>query len=175
MIWRSILPSSGIHLIRLPLCRYCSLLYFAVVLAGSLSACTEPITEYAASDLRFATLVGKRHGPQINSAGQAGFLVFGPYVELPAGSYRLLARGVLTGAAGAPLPLGVLDVAGYKGTRIYVSRPLYGDEQAGEGNIAAVFFDLPKAVTDVEFRIQITAAASAVFRGYDLSKVSSFP
>lgn len=149
-------------------------LILGVLSVSLLSACTEPITEYQASDARFATLVGRKEAAQINSTGQAGFLVYGPYIELAAGSYRLVARGTLAGAAGATQPLGVLDVAAMKGARIYVSRPLYGDEQAGEGNIAAVTFDLPRAVTDAEFRIQVTANASAKFRGYDLWKVNEF-
>lgn len=138
-----------------------------------LSGCVEPITEYPASNPKLGTLAGKKEGTQITSTGQAGFLVFGPYVTLAAGSYRLVARGTLKGAEGAAQPLGVLDVIAFKGERTYVSRPLYGDEQAGEGNIAAVTFDLPKAVTDAEFRIQVTAPASVVFRGYDLSKLNN--
>lgn len=151
------------------------LFVFSVVFGGLLSGCSEPVTEYLASDAKLGTLVGKKEGTQINSTGQAGFLVFGPYVELPAGSYRLVARGTLTGAKGATQPLGVLDVIAFKGERTYVTRPLYGDEQAGEGNIAAVTFDLPKAVPDAEFRIQVTAQASVLFRGYDLSKVNNLP
>lgn len=160
---------------RAPRCRGGVGFSCAFVLGALLGGCSEPITEFHASDARFATLVGKKQATQITSTGQAGVLVYGPYVELPAGSYRLVARGTLSAAKGAPLPLGALDVAAFKGERVYVSRPLYGEEQAGEGNIAAVTFDLPKAVKDAEFRLQVTAAASVVFRGYDLSKVNDLP
>lgn len=147
----------------------------SIMLIGFIGGCSEPVTEYLASDAKVGTLVGKKDGAQITSTAQPGFLVYGPYATLPPGSYRLVARGSLSGTAGATLPLGVLDVIAFKGERTYVSRPLYGEEQAGEGNIAAVTFDLPKAVTDAEFRIQVTAQANVVFRGYDLSKVNNLP
>lgn len=140
-----------------------------------IAGCIEPMTEYKASDSHLSSLVGKREPELIRSTGQPGFLVYGPYTSLPAGSYRLVARGSLKGSATGAMPIATMDVIAQKGERVLVSRPLYGDENPGEDMIAALTFDLPRAVSDAEFRIQVTEKATVAFRAYQLTKVNNLP
>jgi hypothetical protein len=45
------------------------------------------------ADTSFRTLVGKRNGDEIHSSGTAGCLVYGPYINLDAGSYSIKVSG----------------------------------------------------------------------------------
>jgi hypothetical protein len=40
------------------------------------------------SDRRLGTQVGKRTGKNIESIGEAGYLIFGPYIAMSAGNYK---------------------------------------------------------------------------------------
>ena len=57
---------------------------------------------FSTDDARIATQVGKRSlGSGMASTGQEGWLIFGPYIPLPAGHYRVELQGsVYKGHAG---------------------------------------------------------------------------
>ena len=48
---------------------------------------------FTGDDQRLFTEVGKRNGGSIHTTGQKGFLVFGPYVDIPPGVYQIKIHG----------------------------------------------------------------------------------
>lgn len=58
-------------------------------------------SSYVGSHPRLLTQCGERDGRQMKSTGSAGFLLHGPYVDLPAGKYRVNLYGQVANA-GAP-------------------------------------------------------------------------
>lgn len=142
--------------------RYLVIFFMTVFLL----ACAQQTEQFLCDKL--ATQVGAPEGNIIRAKGQPGFLVFGPYAKINTGIYRLVAKGEL---AGSSRPLGVMDVAAEKGQLILATKPIVaGQNKAGE--IASLAFEVTKPVTDVEFRIQISAQTTGSFSGYELTKVA---
>lgn len=135
----------------------------AVVLA--VAGCAQPI-DISAADKRLATQVGERGPAEIKSTGKAGHLVFGPYVALEPGIYRLDVKGSLRGPG---RPLATLDVASDKGERIWMVRPIYADATADI--IATAAFVIDRRVTDAEFRIFVHDQTVGTFKGFSLKKI----
>jgi|GEM_PF-1252108 len=133
----------------------------AVLLAG----CSTQVN-FEASDKRLATLVGERGQFEIKATGKAGHLVYGPYVALEPGVYRLVVRGTLRGSA---KPLATLDVASDKGERVWMVRPIY--EQSPKDVIATAAFVIDRPVTDAEFRLFVHEHTVGTFLGYSLKKI----
>ena len=144
-------------------------LIFISLLAIFLTACGKQVTEFAASNPKIATHVGVRNATgDLQTSGKAGFLVFGPYIEITPGTYRLVAKGKLSGEI---KPLAVIDVIAHKGEKTFVSRPIYGDDPVVEGVIGAIIFEVPRAVSDAEFRIQVQEQTVGAFNGYELTRI----
>lgn len=143
----------------------CLFVFFMTVV---LLACAQQ-TEQVLCD-KLSTQVGVLEGNIIKTKGQSGFLVFGPYAKIDTGIYRLVAKGELSASSS---PLGVMDVAAEKGQLILATKPIVaGQNKAGE--IASMAFEIAKPITDVEFRIQISAQTTGSFSGYELTKVAKF-
>jgi len=143
--------------------RYLVVFCVAIVLL----ACSQQPQPSLVNNDKLSTLVGVREGGIIKAKGQPGFLVYGPYAKMDAGVYRLVAKGELTGSS---KPLGFIDVAAEKGKIILATKLLVaGQNKAGE--IASLDFEVTKPLTDVEFRINISAQTTGSFAGYELTKV----
>jgi glycosyltransferase involved in cell wall biosynthesis len=108
------------------------------------------------SDSHFGTQVGKRTGREIVSTGQAGFLLFGPYIALAAGQYRVMIHGTLgeNGVAGARM-----DVAVGKGTRILAHSALGKSDKSG--CLVALPISLDTPCIDLEVRVWVEAVSNA--------------
>lgn len=108
----------------------------------------DDVHRFWGGDSRLGTQVGKRTGPGIESTGQAGYLLFGPYIPLVAGLYRIVIRGALgkKGAAGA-----YMDVAVDKGTRVVAESAL--DESDMDGGLVSMQISLDVPCTDLEVRV----------------------
>ncbi|MEK6245052.1 MAG: hypothetical protein AABM33_11200 [Pseudomonadota bacterium] len=137
---------------------------FYVVIA--LSACSPQTEQYLGSNNKLSTLVGVREGGVIKANGRPGFLVYGPYVPLEPGAYRLVAKGNLSGSSTA---LGVIDVAADKGRRILAVKPIVAGQSAA-GDIVSLEFEITQPVTDAEFRINVSAQTTGSFTAYELTK-----
>lgn len=140
-------------------------------LLALIAGCTAPVTEFSFSavDPKLATQAGIREAGEIRTSGKPGFLVYGPYVALKPGNYRLMVKGSLSGSKGQ---LALIDVIANKGERTFVATPINSDSPMKDGVITSVVFELPQAVTDAEFRIQVSEQTTGVFKGYELSMVS---
>lgn len=143
---------------------------FNVYLAGictvlALVGCAPKTEQFTGEKL--ATQVGIKEGGAIKANGQPGFLVYGPYVPLESGVYRLVAKGNL---AGPNQSLGTIDVAADTGKLILAAKPLVAD-QGATGSIVSLVFEVTKSVADAEFRINVAAQTTGSFTGYELTKI----
>jgi glycosyltransferase involved in cell wall biosynthesis len=110
----------------------------------------DDVHRFWGSDSRLGTQVGTRTGRDIASTGEAGYLVFGPYIPLAAGHYRIVIRGALgkKGAVDA-----YMDVAVDKGTVVVAESAL--DKSDIDGNLVSMQISLDKPCTDFEVRVWV--------------------
>ena len=112
----------------------------------------DSVHRYWGNDNRLGTQVGKRAGRNIVCTSQAGYLIFGPYIQLDAGAYQITIRGTLegTGLAGARM-----DATGDKGNHIYADAPL--DQPDDSGCFITLPIKLDTPCSDLEVRIWVSA------------------
>jgi len=139
---------------------------FAVVIA--LLACTPKVDKFSGNNEKLGTEVGIREGDIIKSKSQSGFLVYGPYIPLKQGVYRLVAKGSLAGSSTA---LGVIDVVAEKGQVILAVKPIITEPDKREGEIVSLVFEIVKPVADIEFRINISPQTTGFFVAYELTNL----
>jgi glycosyltransferase involved in cell wall biosynthesis/ADP-heptose:LPS heptosyltransferase len=111
----------------------------------------DDVRRFWGSDNRLGTQVGKRTGHEIVSKGQAGYLIYGLYVALAAGQYRVVIRGALekNGAVGARMV-----VACNKGNRILGESVL--SEPNDDGCLITLTISLDAPCTDLEVRVWVS-------------------
>ena len=95
--------------------------------------------------------IGYRSSVSLGSSGAAGFLLYGPYLTLPAGKYRAVFSGAATVGTAA-----FADVSADQGRVVLGHTFLSSFDQSGV--IAEIYFELQKAVSDLETRLWIDAA-----------------
>ena len=106
--------------------------------------------KYFGSDARLGTQVGIRIGRDIVSTGQAGYLVFGPYIYLDTGQYRV----VIQGRCGVNcLADARMDVVADKGQRVLGESMLSDSVECG--NVGELHFSLDVPCTDLEVRVWV--------------------
>jgi hypothetical protein len=107
--------------------------------------------KYFGSDARLGTQVGKRIGRDIESTGQEGYLIFGPYIPLDAGQYRVTIQGRCgaNGLAGARM-----DVVFDKGQYVLGESLLKDPDECG--NVVALHISLDVPCTDLEVRVWVS-------------------
>ena len=108
---------------------------------------------YVGGDERLATSVGRRDGIAMCSTGQNGFLLYGPYLPLPAGRYVARVQGCAEDAAGL-----WMDVCADKGSRV-LARFEWSDSSLSS-DMAVLPFTLAEPAEDLEVRVWVTAAAN---------------
>ena len=103
-----------------------------------------------ADDLRLGCQVGKRTARSATSTGQAGYLLFGPYVSLEAGEYSFTVRGAIgqNGVGQAHV-----DVIADKGTKTLGISQLSG--VVTNGCIATLRCTLDSPCKDLEVRVWV--------------------
>ena len=105
------------------------------------------------------TQVGVLKGGSIYSAGKAGYLQFGPYISLPAGSYRVEWHGKLE--QGIQNAVGNVDVSINGGATVLVNASVTMRVVGGVNTdaLAAVEFSVDHPVAAVEFRFYVNENA----------------
>lgn len=103
------------------------------------------------SDNRLNTQVGQRLGRNMISTYSSGYLLFGPYISLPAGRYHIVVNGMIgkNGPAGA-----YLDIAIEKG-EIILDKYIF-DESNKDEQLASLFITLDQPCSDLEIRIWVS-------------------
>ena len=112
----------------------------------------DDVLRFWGGDARLGTQVGKCSGHDIETTGKAGYLIFGPYIRLDPGQYRVVIRGALgvNGLSGAHM-----DVVINKGSHILGESALgVPDEQ---GNFVALIGTLDAPCTDLEVRVWVNS------------------
>lgn len=100
------------------------------------------------------------------SSGRAGFVLFGPYVPMKAGHYRLLALG-----SGKVTSTAWMDVVSSKGTVQHGKFALASPQ--GDGVLAEGRIQLDEPVEDLEVRVYVSARDDVTVEGYELIPVKS--
>ena len=124
------------------------------------------------------TQVGIRNGNTIVANGAAGFLVYGPYIPLAPGRYRLTAKGELGNEAmSSKASIGILEVTGAIAQSQIASAPIVNHikqqlQNSLSQTIASVDFQLSTLTENIEFRIAVVSQTRGVFMRYELEKLS---
>jgi len=130
---------------------------------------------YLGDDL--STQTGVRDGSAIVTTGKAGFLVYGPYISLPAGFYRLTVLGKLEHADvavqdGIKDNIGMIDVSADFGKKIIASAPLSVSAKPSLV-ITQIDFSLERATADIEFRMQLSSEVVGRVEAYRLESIAN--
>lgn len=138
---------------------------FAQVLGvcGMLLGCTcNPPECLKSSGFTETTLhqVGQLEGEALVSTGQAGVLLYGPYVAMQAGKYRLTVRGQVEGAGS-----GWVDVVSQKGVKEHAKFPF---SPAADGSLVQGQVVLEAPVEDLEVRVYVGEKDKVKVLGYEL-------
>ena len=122
---------------------------------------------FSGGDIHLHTAAGVRAGNCIATTGQAGWLVFGPYVSLTAGRYLILVRGALGegGLGGAHM-----DVVASRGSLVLAERVL--EDPADGGCFVALLIVLNASLSDVEVRVMVSADSDLQISMIEISKWS---
>jgi hypothetical protein len=109
------------------------------------------VHRFWASDSCLHTKVGKRIEGGMVSEGRAGLLIFGPYIPLAAGQYRVKIHGSIgeNGLHGAKM-----DVVVNKGNHILGESALWGPDDDGCLVMRTISLDEP--CTDLEIRVWVS-------------------
>ena len=117
-----------------------------------------------ATDSRIASEVGQRGAAGMSADGRAGYLLYGPYVAMPAGNYRLQVTGQWSGGVGTAM----LDAAMSRGARVLASRTLQSPADAAPLD-ASLDFHVPQGgAGDLEIRLRVDAGVKASVASYSL-------
>lgn len=124
------------------------------------------VYRFNGNDFRFKSEVGVREGLSIHTTARAGYLVYGPFIRLPAGSYRFLLKGsaVPEGLTGAHV-----DAAIKSGTQILAS---FGAEKwlNRNGQLLIGHLELERDCEDFEWRVWVPNTAQVTIDGLELSR-----
>jgi glycosyltransferase involved in cell wall biosynthesis len=134
----------------------------AVVLGGNWykTSFFDGVRRYWANGEHMKTIVGKRSGHQMVSAGEAGYLLYGPYIRLPRGLYRVSLTGSVgaTGAGGAFMEA-ACDIGAVVLGKVDVLE-LEDHQGAVEQTIASLDVVIEDETPDFEIRLEINALSS---------------
>jgi hypothetical protein len=120
------------------------------------------------------TQVGVREGDQIVANGSAGVLVFGPYIPLAAGRYRLTVDGTLFNSA---IPranaIGTLEIGSALGSVAIAQGAIMNtntraQSMGGDRAVASIDFEVQKSIENVEFRITVLPQTRGAITRYQL-------
>lgn len=111
----------------------------------------DDVRRFWGGDGRLSTQVGRRSGRDIVTTGQAGYLLYGPYIALESGEYRVLVRGALSGEGATEAHV---DVAVNKGHQVLGRSDLRNI--GADGCLAAMSVVLDAPCTDLEVRLWVS-------------------
>ena len=130
------------------------------------------VQTFSTDDARIGTEVGEHTlGLGLATTGKTGWLMFGPYIPLPAGNYQVALQGsVQEGHAGVVH----VDVAQAKGVDVVAAVDLDAPAllaPSSPDGIAVLGFTLAKPSTNLEVRVRVTDASKLSISGYVIRAV----
>jgi glycosyltransferase involved in cell wall biosynthesis len=105
---------------------------------------------------RMRTTCGKRLGKEIRTTGESGFLIFGPYLDLPPGTYSAELHGM---AEAVGDPISYADVVANSGNDKLAQISLKEVPLNTQAILVSMVFELSSA-SQIEVRIWVSAKAS---------------
>ncbi|WP_114912738.1 glycosyltransferase [Acidibrevibacterium fodinaquatile] len=122
---------------------------------------------YWASHPRLLSQIGHRVGRNVWSTGEAGYLLHGPYIGLPAGTYVATVYGALNkpGAFGGAY----IDVAAKK-DELRLTEKKLAESAARPGVLGVIEFTLDGYMDDVEVRLWVDAETDLHATGIEITE-----
>lgn len=115
---------------------------------------------------RFSSQISQFHDGRISNEGKEGFLVYGPYISLKPGKYRVqftMSINESLRLSGEDKAIGYVDVFSAQAPNVYLSRGIRsGEFKSKNPNRISVSFTVPPGFPQLEFRI-------FTFKGYNLT------
>ena len=124
-----------------------------------------------------ATEIGRREGSLIVSDGiKAGFVQFGPYANVPAGTYKAKWWGRIDTSECQTPSSGHVDATTQKGSIVIakgdIVSPKRSDDAAGQGLFAMLEFSLNSPTTDLELRLYANRGVRVTLSHITLDRVA---
>ena len=120
-----------------------------------------------ADGVQFQPEAAKVDGSAIVSTGAEGFVMFGPYVALTPGHYRVTVQGSI------PSPQGTgeirFDAVSSAATATH-GELVVNTETTVNGTIAEFDITIPEGVSDLEIRAHVTAGVNVRIDSYQIAK-----
>lgn len=130
------------------------------------------VARYWGSDPRLFTAVGERTGTALWSTGQAGHLLYGPYLSLPPGRYV----ATLTGKIGfAGVNGAVADVCIDGGKEIVAECALQGSWSDAEQTLAQLEFALNRPAQQLEVRVEVQEMSDIAIGMLEIRRADGLP
>jgi glycosyltransferase involved in cell wall biosynthesis len=125
-----------------------------------------------ADDPRLMTMCGVKAGGVLETTGRQGMLLYGPYVEVDPGRYRLRVYG--TNTANAEDRKATLEVVSKAGRRNLALCEIDATVIApsASGLLARLDFDADEYISDLEFRINVPEETNMTVESVDLVAMS---
>jgi glycosyltransferase involved in cell wall biosynthesis len=120
-------------------------------------------------DPRLKSNGGRRSGRQILSTGQAGHLIYGPYIYLAAGHYEVRIKGSFSGQPG---PNANIEVAVRGGNQLLARADLYGPG-LGERSERLLAFNVETDCTDLEIRVWVESCNVVTLSMVEIHPISN--
>ncbi|MEP7300925.1 MAG: glycosyltransferase [Caldimonas sp.] len=127
------------------------------------------IRRFEGADSRLHSAVGERRGRAIHSSGKGGHLIFGPYIALPTGRYRLR----LWGQAARWSRRDWFDLVHDAG-RVELFRGGFGEQAPGAWQRETDFM-LAQDIRDFEVRLWVAEDTIASLEGMQISPLGAEP
>ena len=121
----------------------------------------------SSGDLARFTQVGELRRSGLTTTGREGYLFFGPYRPLPAGTYELRLRGEARSVRSA-----YLDVATDGGRSVLMKEAILS---ADPHSLGAWRFEIPRELSSVEVRLWVGKGDDLTVAGYSLEQVTPRP
>jgi len=119
---------------------------------------------------RIGTEVGRRIGRDMISTGEPGRLIFGPYVSVSVGTYRVTIHGVMNSSQGSG---GRIDIVANQAKTVLAERALALGTPGP--HLAIIDFDIATAISDLEVRIWIEKDVSVKVSLIEVIPLSANP
>jgi SAM-dependent methyltransferase len=121
-----------------------------------------PTLAWSGADGRIFSQCGEREAATktLRSSGVPGYLVYGPYVALDAGTYEVVWKGACTETSHGA----VAEVASNGGANVLCEIPIAESRDV----LARIRFDLPESLEDAEFRLRIGEGDAVSLSGIEL-------
>ena len=123
----------------------------------------------AGSDPRLKTQVGIRRGKSIETTGNKGVFLYGPYLSLPAGDYQVRLHGRIRKLGTSTL---TMEATAHFGNQILGTHAF--DPAHSDGLIAEMEFHISSAVAEVEFRLWVPAGCEMSINKLEVSLCARF-